>query len=107
MGERRQGAGATSGGTGGGRRRNGHPMTLASPWSDGGANQGDSGSPSADIPPITVGGGLLKLQVCTDDVIRVAYAKDAAFFSRPSLATAPNKCVATAFTVANETGVPR
>ncbi|HMD53351.1 MAG TPA: DUF4968 domain-containing protein, partial [Phycisphaerae bacterium] len=34
---------------------------------------------------VSVGGNFLKLEVCADDVIRVAYAKDRAFFARKSL----------------------
>jgi alpha-D-xyloside xylohydrolase len=41
---------------------------------------------------VSVGEGWLKVAVCADDVVRVAYAKDRAFFSRPSLATAPRRC---------------
>ncbi len=58
---------------------------------------GGAGSGGA-IPTITAGGGLLKIEVCADNVVRVAFAKDAAFFMRPSLAVAPKSCVATPFT---------
>jgi alpha-D-xyloside xylohydrolase len=34
---------------------------------------------------VSVGGNFLKLEICADDVIRVAYAKDRAFFARKSL----------------------
>lgn len=46
----------------------------------------------ADGVIVPTGGGLLKLEVCTDDVIRVAFARDAGFFERPSLATAVKRC---------------
>ena len=36
-----------------------------------------------------VGDGSLKLQVCYDEVIHVAYAKDAAFFDHKSLVVLP------------------
>ncbi|MGD0251214.1 MAG: TIM-barrel domain-containing protein [Verrucomicrobiota bacterium] len=39
----------------------------------------------ADGVVFHIGDGLLKLEVCADDVIRVAYAKDASFFGRKSL----------------------
>jgi Alpha-glucosidases, family 31 of glycosyl hydrolases len=40
----------------------------------------------------------LKIEVCADNVIRVACAKSATFFTRPSLTTAAKKCVPTSFT---------
>src|SRR4051812_25285964 len=40
----------------------------------------------ADGVVVQTAGGLLKLQVCADDVVRVAFAKDRAFFDRKSLA---------------------
>ncbi len=43
----------------------------------------------ADGVVIRVGDGSLELQVCADDVIRVAYAKDPAFFARKSVVVAP------------------
>ena len=42
----------------------------------------------ADGILLPVGGGLLKVAVCAENVVRVAYARDRAFFSRTSLATA-------------------
>ncbi|HEX2659291.1 MAG TPA: TIM-barrel domain-containing protein, partial [Polyangia bacterium] len=48
---------------------------------------------------LEVGGGMLKVEVCAENVIRVAFAKSAAFFTRASLATAPKQCVSTPFTV--------
>jgi alpha-D-xyloside xylohydrolase len=50
-----------------------------------------------DGPVLAVPGGKLKVQVCTDDMVRIAYAKDAAFFDRLSLTTAPKHCDAVAF----------
>jgi alpha-D-xyloside xylohydrolase len=46
----------------------------------------------ADGVRLTVGDGLLRLGVCADDVVRVSYAKDPAFFERRGLATAPQRC---------------
>jgi alpha-D-xyloside xylohydrolase len=54
-------------------------------------------APASDGPILAVPGGLLKIQVCTDDVIRVAYAKDPGFFTRSPLMTAPRRCALTAF----------
>jgi alpha-D-xyloside xylohydrolase len=47
---------------------------------------------TGDVPPFTVPGGQLKLVVCAPDVIRVAFAADASFFTRQTLATAPKRC---------------
>ena len=38
----------------------------------------------ADGIVVPVGGAFLKIQVCADDIIRVASARDRAFFSRKS-----------------------
>jgi alpha-D-xyloside xylohydrolase len=67
----------------------------------GGTGAKSSGAPAAasenapasgDVPPIRVGNGELRLFVCAPDVVRVAYAKNAAFFARRSLVTAPKRC---------------
>src|SRR3954468_13497793 len=42
---------------------------------------------AADGVVVPVAGGFLKLQAVADDVIRVAVAKDRAFFDKKSLAT--------------------
>ena len=42
--------------------------------------------------PIAVAGGRLKVEVCAEDIVRVAFAKDDAFFARPTLATAGKRC---------------
>ena len=55
---------------------------------------------AADGPPqkvdngvlVPLAGATLKVEVCTDDVVRIAYAGDAAVFDRPSLVTAPKEC---------------
>ena len=59
---------------------------------------------SGDGPILEVPGGMLKIQVCASDVIRVAYAQDPAFFSRATLATAPKRCTPTAFRAATMAG---
>lgn len=41
----------------------------------------------ADGIIVPVGDGLLKLEVCAEDVVRVAYARDRGFFQRKTLAT--------------------
>ena len=40
------------------------------------------------------GGGHLKVAFCADDVVRVAFARDASFFDRPSLAAGVRRCEA-------------
>ena len=55
---------------------------------------------AAEAPPRKVDNGVLvpltgatlKVEVCTDDVIRIAYAADASVFDRPSVVTAPKEC---------------
>jgi alpha-D-xyloside xylohydrolase len=44
---------------------------------------------------VPIGDAFLKVDVCTESVIHVAYAKDRAFFARQSLAAAPKRCGAT------------
>jgi alpha-D-xyloside xylohydrolase len=51
-----------------------------------------------------VGEGYLKLEVCADDVVRVAYAKDQAFFARKSLAAQPKHCDGAQFEVNEAAG---
>jgi alpha-D-xyloside xylohydrolase len=51
-----------------------------------------------------VGDGWLALDVCADDIVRVAYAKDQRFFQRTTLATAPKRCSYPAFDVSLEPG---
>ena len=49
--------------------------------------------PTFEHPPaIETAGGLLKLEFCAEDLVRVAFAKDAAFFTRKSLMAAPKRC---------------
>lgn len=66
-----------------------------------GAGGGGGTTSGSMIPVMTVGGGLLKIEICADNVVRVAFAKDAAFFTRPSLAVAAKACVITPFTTAS------
>jgi len=53
---------------------------------------------------VRVGDGFLKLEVCADDVVRVAYAKDQAFFARKSLAAQPKRCDGAQFEVTEAAG---
>ena len=53
---------------------------------------------------VRVGDGFLKLEVCADDVVRVAYAKEQAFFARKSLASQPKRCDGAQFDVTEGAG---
>ncbi len=53
---------------------------------------------------VRVGEGLLKLSVCANDVIRVAYAKDRAFFDHKTLASQPRQCGGAKFEVSEVPG---
>jgi len=44
---------------------------------------------------LRVGDSFLKVEVCTDSVIHVAFSKDRTFFARQTLAAAPKQCEAT------------
>jgi alpha-D-xyloside xylohydrolase len=68
------------------------------------ATAGAEDKAATDGPILAVPGGLLKVQVCTDDIVRIAASSDPAFFTRSSLATAPKRCAAPAFAVATLAG---
>ncbi|MGA2030163.1 MAG: TIM-barrel domain-containing protein [Verrucomicrobiota bacterium] len=53
---------------------------------------------------IPVGDSFLKLEVCADDIIRVAYAKDRAFFARKSLMAGVRHDAKTKWTLNTEHG---
>lgn len=60
---------------------------------DGTGGAGGAGDAGTGAPPtLAVSGGTLKLDFCAPNVVRVAFAKDAAFFTRESLTTAARKC---------------
>ena len=46
----------------------------------------------ADGVLVPVGAATLKVEVCTDDVVRIVYAPSREFFDRKSLVTAPKRC---------------
>jgi len=71
------------------------PALVFMPAGDGEAVAG------GDVPALELDGGQLKLEVCTDSIVRVAYARDPAFFARPSLAAAPKRCGNVSATVAS------
>src|SRR5206468_3158559 len=88
-----QGSGGTSAGAGGVVGSGGAAATG-----------GTGGGASSSIPLLNVACGMLKIEVCTDDIVRVACAPTAAFFTRASLATASKKCVPTATQVSTTAG---
>src|SRR3954466_11886468 len=45
-----------------------------------------------------IAGAELRIEVCSANVIRVAYARDPAFFQRSTIATAPKRCPGAAWT---------
>ena len=52
----------------------------------------------------SVAGSLLRVEACAADVIRVAYASDASFFTRATAMTAARRCDAPAFTRSSSNG---
>ena len=63
-----------------------------------GSAMGGAGGGNTDAPPtVNVNGGTLKIEFCAPNVVRVAFAKSAAFFSRSSLTTAARKCETTSW----------
>jgi alpha-D-xyloside xylohydrolase len=87
--------GAATGGSGGGGT--GGPIVSGAGGSGGPGGAGATGGTTgaAVIPTLKVACGTLKIELCTDDVIRVACSSSDAFFTRASLATAPKQCVPT------------
>ena len=51
-----------------------------------------AGPESAAVLDLAVAGGQLKVAFCAEDVVRVAYARDASFFGRASLAAGVRRC---------------
>src|SRR5262245_35149584 len=47
---------------------------------------------ASTFPTFSVAGGRLRIEICADDIVRVAFAKDEAFFTRPSLMAAAKRC---------------
>lgn len=71
--------------------------------------------PAAPAAPVTVqrasdgllarvGDGFLKLEVCAADVVRVAFAKDQAFFARKSMMAEPKRCDGAQFEITEAAG---
>jgi alpha-D-xyloside xylohydrolase len=58
---------------------------------------GEVGGNTSAPPTLAVSGGTLKIDFCAPNVVRVAFAKNAAFFTRDSLTTAARTCVPTAW----------
>src|SRR5262245_57898470 len=66
-------------------------------WGYGSAGGPETTASASGPPMFTVAGGRLRIEVCADDVVRVAFAKDDAFFARPSLMAAPKRCTSPAW----------
>jgi alpha-D-xyloside xylohydrolase len=85
--------GSTSGGNGGGV---GGGSTAGAGGRNGGGNGGSGTGGGGSTPDaglsLDVDGATLKIEVCADNVVRVAYAKDTAFFTRASLIAAAKQC---------------
>ena len=80
------------------------------PWQPVGGRGAARAAPAEPGPPtFSVAGGRLRLEVCADDIVRVAFAKDDAFFTRPSLMAAPKRCTSPAWklTRTDETATSR
>jgi alpha-D-xyloside xylohydrolase len=58
----------------------------------------------ADGAVVRFGDGLLKLEICAADVVRVAYARNESFFVRKSLAAQPKRCEGAPFDVVEAGG---
>jgi alpha-D-xyloside xylohydrolase len=89
--------------TGGSPATGGAPATGGSGTGATETTGGTAGSSAGDGPILTVPGGLLKIGVCAEGIIRVAYAADASFFTRSTLATAPKVCPPTPLEITTST----
>ena len=58
----------------------------------------------ADGVLIPVGSATLKIEVCADDVIRIAFAPSREFFHRPTVVAAPKRCGAATWDVTTTSG---
>src|SRR6476619_6075538 len=72
-------------------------MAWAHGWGPGRAGGPAAQGANQGSPTFAVAGGRLRVEVCADDIVRVAFAKDDAFFARPSLMAAPKRCTASAW----------
>src|SRR5471032_301191 len=53
---------------------------------------------------VPINGSFLKVQFYASDVVRIAFAKDRAFFTRQSVVTEPKKAVKTDWSLKTENG---
>jgi alpha-D-xyloside xylohydrolase len=96
------GATSVGGAPGGGQGGNGGADAPVSSAGGGGSGGDDGGTSTGGGLTLDLGSGTLKIEVCADNLIRVAFAKDAAFFSRASLTTAAKQCVPTSVVTTTE-----
>jgi alpha-D-xyloside xylohydrolase len=88
-------AGAIGGAGGAGAIGGARPGDAARDVSSGGAGAtAVSADASSNAVTMTIGDAKLRVELCTDSIVRVAFAKSDAFFTRESVATAPKKCTA-------------
>ncbi|HXU01146.1 MAG TPA: TIM-barrel domain-containing protein [Polyangia bacterium] len=66
-------------------------------WGHGSAGGPRRAGPDGGPPTFPVAGGRLRIEVCADDIVRVAFAKDDTFFTRPSLMAAAKRCTSPAW----------
>ncbi|XXT72439.1 TIM-barrel domain-containing protein [Sorangium sp. So ce693] len=93
------GGGGLAGAPGGGDGVGGPAGSDGGAGGEGGA--GDGGAPAEQQVTVPVGAGLLRLEACAPNIVRVAFSPtgDTAFFSRSTPATGPRRCEKTAVEV--------
>jgi alpha-D-xyloside xylohydrolase len=97
--------GVENGGASGSEASGGKTTGTGAGGTEGGSRDGSVDAPASGTEDagktldggvtLSLGSGTLKVEVCADNVIRVAAAKDPTFFTRASLITAAKKCVPT------------
>ena len=91
------GSGGAAGGGAAGSGTTGAAGSAGGISGSGGVGTGGASSTGGGLS-LSAGCGTLKIEACADNVIRVACAKSATFFTRASLTTAAKQCVPTSFT---------
>jgi alpha-D-xyloside xylohydrolase len=101
------GAGGSVGAAGSGGA-GGAPGSGGGPPSADASRDGAGGAPEvptdarANGVTLSVSGGTLRVELCTDSIVRVAFARSEAFFARDSVAAAPKKCSSPVAQVGND-----
>lgn len=81
-----------------------HPGSVAASSSTQTAQYEMDPAPGLPGPVFRIDGKLLAIGVCADNIIRVSYAGDLAFFARPTLATQTRRCGGSTFQITSEPG---